>query len=55
LVTDYGLDKERDIEVETVPGSFELPLACQSILTRRPEEVRAVIAIGVLVKGETMQ
>ena len=40
-----------DIVIETVPGSFEIPMAC-SILARSGE-VDAIIAIGVVIRGET--
>ncbi|MCJ1282074.1 hypothetical protein MMC26_001397 [Xylographa opegraphella] len=40
-----------NIVTETVPGSYELPLAVQGVQHARFD---AVVAIGVLIKGETM-
>lgn len=40
-----------DIVVETVPGSFEIPMAC-SILARSGS-VDAIITLGAVVRGET--
>jgi 6,7-dimethyl-8-ribityllumazine synthase len=40
-----------DILIETVPGSFEIPMAC-SILARSGE-VDAIVAIGAVIRGET--
>jgi 6,7-dimethyl-8-ribityllumazine synthase len=41
------------VTLHSVPGAFELPLACQFITTS-PSPPDAVIAIGCLIKGETM-
>ena len=41
--------EEDNIEVQLVPGSFELPLACAEICPR----VDAVIALGLVLVGET--
>ena len=40
-----------DIVIETVPGSFEIPMAC-SILARSGE-VDAIVTIGAVIRGET--
>ena len=40
-----------DIVIETVPGSFEIPMAC-SILARSGR-VDAIVAIGAVIRGET--
>ena len=40
------------VTVHTVPGSFELPLACKHLAQK--SDIDAIIAIGVLIKGETM-
>ena len=40
-----------DIVIESVPGSFEIPMGC-SILARSGE-VDAIVAIGVVLRGET--
>ena len=42
---------ERDILVEYVPGTFELPLGAQFLLESK--DVDAVVAIGCVVRGET--
>ncbi len=42
---------ERDILVEYVPGTFELPLGAQFLLESK--DVDAVICIGCVVRGET--
>ncbi|KAK2812352.1 hypothetical protein FQN50_001351 [Emmonsiellopsis sp. PD_5] len=48
--------KEENIVYESVPGSYELPFAVQRVhaasLISKPFD--AIIAIGVLIKGETM-
>lgn len=43
-----GLRKD-NVEIFSVPGTFELPLACQKTL----KTFDAVIAFGVVVEGET--
>lgn len=43
--------KEENISVYFVPGAFELPLGCQRIAQKK--EVDAVIALGLVIKGET--
>ncbi len=40
-----------DILIETVPGSFEIPMAC-SILARS-RKVDAIVTIGAVIRGET--
>jgi len=40
-----------DIVIESVPGSFEIPMAC-SILARSGE-VDAIVTIGAVIRGET--
>jgi 6,7-dimethyl-8-ribityllumazine synthase len=43
------------IDVHTLPGSLELPLAAADVLAEdRAGEVDAVICFGVIVKGETL-
>lgn len=42
---------DEDVTVVEVPGSFELPYGCLSLL--KQGEVDAVITLGCLVKGET--
>ncbi|MCJ1438881.1 hypothetical protein MMC27_008271 [Xylographa pallens] len=57
--------KPHHITTESVPGSYELPFAVQSLLDTTPKPFLhppsaadplfdAIIAIGVLIKGETM-
>lgn len=43
--------KENDIEVITVPGSFELVAGCKWLAEYT--DVEAVIAIGTVIQGET--
>ncbi len=57
---DAGLDAlrergadERRIQVVRVPGAFELPLAAHWLAQRKQPAVDAIIALGVLVQGET--
>ena len=40
---------EGDIQTITVPGSFEIPLACQIVAP----EVDGIVAIGIIIQGET--
>lgn len=42
---------ERDIVVEEVPGTFELPLGAKYLIDN--QDVDAVVAIGCVVRGET--
>jgi len=43
--------KERDIKVLRVPGALELPLAAK--LAAKTKNFDAIIALGVVIKGET--
>ncbi|POS88214.1 hypothetical protein EPUL_000794 [Erysiphe pulchra] len=45
--------EEKNIDIHSVPGSWELPIACSKICSSYPFP-DALIAIGVLIKGETM-
>lgn len=45
-----GVPPER-IEVAWVPGSFELPLACENLA--RTGRFDAVLALGAVIRGET--
>jgi len=47
---DCGFSAHNIVEME-VPGSFELPLACQWLIDRK--SVDAVVALGCLIQGET--
>lgn len=42
--------EEEDIDIHTVPGAYELPFASKKLI----QEYDAVIAIGCLIKGDTM-
>lgn len=42
---------EKDVAIYKVPGSFEIPLACQKIANSK--KVDGIVAIGVIIKGET--
>ncbi|BFZ62795.1 lumazine synthase [Saitoella coloradoensis] len=53
LVNDYGV-KTKNIIIESVPGSWELPGHCQTLIRKGYGSYNAVIAIGVLIKGKTM-
>jgi 6,7-dimethyl-8-ribityllumazine synthase len=46
----YGV-KEKNIIVETVPGAYELPLACKWMFDKK--KMDAVIALGCVIKGDT--
>lgn len=39
------------IETVTVPGAFELPLACQQVITLHDPDL--VVAVGAVIRGET--
>lgn len=43
--------KEKNVGVYRVPGSYELPLACQRIA--KTKKFDGIIAIGCVIKGET--
>lgn len=43
--------KENNIKVIYVPGSFEIPFACQELA--RSKKFNALIALGCVIKGET--
>ena len=42
---------ETDIEVVWVPGSFEIPLTCQTILKKK--KLSALVALGAVIRGDT--
>jgi len=49
--------KADDIHIVTVPGSYELPFAARSLAVNGDDKGRrfdSIIAIGVLIKGDTM-
>lgn len=43
--------KEKNIHTLHVPGSFEIPFACRTLI--RTKRVHAVVALGCVIKGET--
>jgi 6,7-dimethyl-8-ribityllumazine synthase len=43
--------RKKNITIMRVPGSFELPFACEAMLRRR--KLDAVVAIGCIIRGET--
>jgi 6,7-dimethyl-8-ribityllumazine synthase len=47
---EYGV-KQKHLIVETVPGAYELPIACNWMYERK--KVDAVIALGCVIKGDT--
>ncbi len=49
-LVDCGADRENIIRWN-VPGSFELTLGCQKMISK--EKVDAIIAIGSVIQGET--
>jgi 6,7-dimethyl-8-ribityllumazine synthase len=52
VLAECGYDR---VDVHTLPGSLELPLAAADVLARdTAREVDAVICFGVIVKGETL-
>ena len=42
---------QKNIAVVRVPGSFEIPLACQELA--QSEKFHAIVALGVLIEGDT--
>jgi 6,7-dimethyl-8-ribityllumazine synthase len=52
LLRQHGYDK---VDVHTLPGSLEMPLAAADLLaTDINEEIDAIICFGVILKGETL-
>ena len=49
-LSSQGIDQNK-IGLIRVPGAFEIPLMCQQVINRR--EVLAVIALGVIIRGDT--
>lgn len=42
-----------EVEILRVPGAFEIPVAVESLLHTRADRPAAVIALGVIIRGET--
>lgn len=47
--------KEADVEVEVVrvPGAFEIPVTIEAVIRAREPKPSAVLALGVIIRGET--
>lgn len=43
----------KDIEIHRTFGTLELPFTCQKILKRKGKKVDAIIALGIVIRGET--
>lgn len=50
VLRQHGIDNDR-ITLLRVPGAFELPLAARELAD--PQAVDAIIALGVVIRGET--
>jgi 6,7-dimethyl-8-ribityllumazine synthase len=50
VLSNYGI-KPDTVPVYRCPGSFEIPLTAQHVI--RSTDVRAVICLGVVIKGDT--
>jgi 6,7-dimethyl-8-ribityllumazine synthase len=42
------------VEVHVLPGSLELPVAARTLVTLRPGRYDAMIALGAVLKGDTL-
>src|SRR5215467_6058449 len=42
------------VHIFRVPGAFEVPQAASRLIARRAGPVDAVVALGVLIRGETL-
>lgn len=52
VLRDHGYT---DVDVHTLPGSLELPLAAADILANDANErIDAIVCFGIIVKGETL-
>lgn len=45
--------KIREVELVRVPGAFEIPLAAAVLARRRWPRLSAIVALGVIIRGET--
>jgi len=53
VLIDHGVSGIVELEV---PGAFELPFACKSLITQKlasGQKIDAVVALGCIIKGET--
>jgi len=53
VLIDHGVTGIVELEV---PGAYELPFACKSLITQKlasGQKIDAVVALGCLIKGET--
>jgi 6,7-dimethyl-8-ribityllumazine synthase len=51
----HGVDEKR-VHVVWVPGAFEIPLACRTLVGREPYttgDYAAVVALGAVIRGAT--
>ncbi|MGC1479238.1 MAG: 6,7-dimethyl-8-ribityllumazine synthase [Chthoniobacterales bacterium] len=46
-----AIDSEADVEVVEAPGAFEIPILVQLLAEKRRH--RAILALGVIIRGET--
>lgn len=44
---------DKDIEVVRVPGSFEIPYACERMVSPDDKRYDAIICLGAVIRGET--
>lgn len=52
VLNDHGY---ANVEVHTLPGSLELPLAAADLLANDAgEQIDAIVCFGIIVKGETL-
>ena len=52
VLRDHGYDQ---VEIHTLPGSLELPLAAADLLASDADErIDAIVCFGIIVKGETL-
>lgn len=47
------LDPAARLTLHQVPGAFEIPLAVQELLLKPDNEIAVVIALGVILQGDT--
>ena len=48
---DYNLVLKKNIRIVWVPGSFEIPLACQRLA--KTKKFDGIVALGCVIKGDT--
>lgn len=50
---DFLIEHDQAVEVHHVPGAVEIPVAIQHFLEHDPEKFSVVIALGLVIKGDT--